>query len=79
MTNIEHQIQAMESLADRHYPDDQAQRNECLVRLLTERLRSFHELYVKQNRAKPMNFDELRRSGFSAEEIALGMQDVVRG
>lgn len=76
MTPIDQQLQAIEDAATRHYPDDATQRSECLVRLLTERLRTYHTLYV--DNPKPMGFDDLRRAGFSASEISLGSQDPVR-
>jgi hypothetical protein len=72
MTPIHQQIEAMHSIANRHYPDDAAQRNEFLVRVLTERLQS---LAWMQNEG---GWAELRRAGFSPEEIALGSQEVVR-
>lgn len=45
MTSIEQQIQAMEELAARHFPDDLAGRNECLARLLKERLRAYAAMF----------------------------------
>lgn len=45
MTPINTQIEQMEDLAQRHYPEDEALRNQCLVRLLTERLRTFAAMY----------------------------------
>lgn len=76
MTPIDQQLQSLEADANRHYPDDPTQRSACLVRLLTERLRTYHTLYV--DNPPPMGFDDLRRAGFSTQEIALGSQDPVR-
>lgn len=45
MTSIDQQIEQMEALALRHYPEDEGQRNACLVRLLTERLRTYAAMY----------------------------------
>lgn len=45
MTPIAQQIEQMEALALRHYPDDKAARNECLVRLLNERLRMYAAMF----------------------------------
>lgn len=45
MTPIHQQIEQMEALAFRHYPEDEAARNACLVRLLTERLRTFAVIF----------------------------------
>lgn len=44
MTSLDQQLEQMESLARRHYPDDEAERNACLVRLLKERLRTYHTM-----------------------------------
>jgi hypothetical protein len=46
MTPIDQQIEQLEELATRHYPEDASQRNSCLVRLLTERLRTYHTMLV---------------------------------
>lgn len=84
MTPIDQQIQTMEDLAARHYPDDELQRTACLVRLLTERLRTFHTMYENANRQenlaklRVMDFDDLRKAGFTPGEISLGLQDIVR-
>ena len=72
MTPVDQQIQTMEALALRHFPDDAEQRNACLVRLLTEPLRSLAWMYAENS------YSELRRAGFTPEEIALGSTDVVR-
>jgi hypothetical protein len=53
VTPIESQIEQMESLATRHYPEDAAERNACLVRLLTERLRMYHAMYAGKPVAPP--------------------------
>jgi hypothetical protein len=45
VTPINTQIEQMEELALRHYPEDEALRSQCLVRLLTERLRTFAAMY----------------------------------
>jgi hypothetical protein len=45
MTNIQEQIEQMESLASRHYPESEAQRNACLVRLLKERLTTYAAMF----------------------------------
>jgi hypothetical protein len=54
MTGIETQIEEMETLAARHFPDDETGRNACLARLLKERLRTLaymlNPLPVKQMR-----------------------------
>lgn len=54
MTSIDQQLEQLEALAARHYPEDAEQRNACLVRLLKERLRTYHTLLqplpVKQMR-----------------------------
>jgi hypothetical protein len=44
MTSLDQQLEQMEALASRHYPDDEAERNACLVRLLKERLRTYHTM-----------------------------------
>lgn len=75
MTSIEQQIEQMESMARRHYPDDELQRATYLARLLTERLRTFH---VNTQKLRVMDFDDLRRAGFTPGEISLGLQDIVR-
>jgi hypothetical protein len=54
MTPINTQIEQMEALALRHYPEDEGQRNACLVRLLTERLRTFAMLF------QPLSVKEMR-------------------
>lgn len=46
MTSLDEQISQMEDLAKRHYPDDDAARNACLVRLLTERLRTYYTMLL---------------------------------
>jgi hypothetical protein len=54
MTPIDQQLEQMQALATRHYPDCEGERNACLVRLLTERLRTYHTMLqplpVKQMR-----------------------------
>lgn len=54
VTSLDQQLQQMHDLAARHYPDNEGERNACLVRLLTERLRTYHtmlqHLPVKQMR-----------------------------
>jgi hypothetical protein len=54
MTSIDQQLEMLQALASRHYPDSEAERNACLVRLLTERLRQyaamFHPVPVRQMR-----------------------------
>lgn len=45
MTPINQQIEQIEALALRHYPDNENQRNACLVRLLTERLRTYGVMF----------------------------------
>lgn len=47
MTPIDQQIEQIEALALRHYPDDELLRSVCLVRLLTERLRTFAVIYQR--------------------------------
>lgn len=44
MTSLDQQLEQMEAIASRHYPDDEAERNACLVRLLKERLRTYHTM-----------------------------------
>jgi hypothetical protein len=46
MTTLEEQIQQMRALAERHYPDDSAARNEYLVGLLLSRLREYHAQFI---------------------------------
>jgi hypothetical protein len=45
LTPIDQQIQQLVDLSARHYPEDEAQRNACLVRLLTERLRMYAAMF----------------------------------
>lgn len=78
MTPIDQQIEQMEDLASRHYPDDDGARNACLVRLLTERLRTFHAMYESAKKLPVLTYDDLRRAGFTPGEISLGLQDIVR-
>lgn len=47
MTPIQQQIEQMEAVAERHYPDDQAAQNAYLVGLLKSRLREFAALYQR--------------------------------
>lgn len=75
MTPINQQIQTMEDLAARHYPDDELQRATYLARLLTERLRTFA---ANMTPLRVMEYEDLRRAGFTPGEISLGMQDIVR-
>jgi hypothetical protein len=44
MTSLDQQLEQMEALASRHYPDDEGERNACLVRLLKERLRTYYTM-----------------------------------
>jgi hypothetical protein len=47
LTPIDQQIQQLVDLSARHYPEDEAKRNACLVRLLTQRLTEFAALYQR--------------------------------
>lgn len=75
MTPIEQQIQTMEDLAARHYPEDELLRTVYLSRLLAERLRAFH---ANTTKLRVMEYDDLRQAGFTPGEISLGLQDIVR-
>lgn len=75
MTPIDQQIEQIEALALRHYPEDELLRATYLARLLTERLRAFH---VNTTKVRVLDFDDLRRAGFTPGEISLGLQDIVR-
>lgn len=74
MTDLDQQLEQLEALAMRHYPDDIPGRSAFMVRVLTERLRAFHTIHA--DAAK--RHSELRRAGFTLAEIALGSQEVVR-
>lgn len=50
MTGLEQQLEQLKALAKRHYPDDPEQENACLVRLLTERLRTYHAMLEQAER-----------------------------
>jgi hypothetical protein len=54
VTSIDQQLEMLNSLASRHYPDNEAERNACLVRLLTERLRQYAAMF------HPLNVREMR-------------------
>lgn len=45
MTPIDQQIEQIEALAARHFPDSESERNACLVQLLTTRLRQYAAMF----------------------------------
>jgi hypothetical protein len=45
MTSIDEQLEMLHSLAQRHYPDSESERNACLVQLLTTRLRQYAAMF----------------------------------
>lgn len=70
---IEIEIRAAEAMAAHTHPDNQAERDAFLVWMLKELLRAYCGADCSLS-----DHTRLRRAGFSTEEIALGMQDVVR-
>lgn len=47
MTPITEQIEQMEAVASRHFPDDEARRNGYLVEKLKERLREYAAMFQR--------------------------------